>query len=345
MNKSKIMYQDLMNGEIHKSILQSFVRCKALIRFLGLSITSPNEIYITEDDWGTYLKNKGSFFHDFASYFGITTNGDDFISTLRNLHKRKLLVPAEIGEIKDIFIDYTLPEDEMKDPESAFVNYYHMIDAYLGFEAGRLLELRNMKFDDLLALWKPVAVELEFDVKKHIDFPEKIVDEFSVSDMIFKAKGTVDRINRFDLEAKTLEIMEYKTGGWNNQSGSKLTNVRRELAFYGLFNSPMDANGKKWDMTQMSCYNPEVPLAIGYMTQPIKSVSTNAMLKQLLKLVLALEEDDFDQPVCSPYVCSFCNYLDTCGTYYKEQWDATNGNFQDTQDKRHIERKKNVAPY
>lgn len=345
MSKSAEMYRDLMNGEIHKSILQSFVRCKALIRFLGLRVNSPNEIYYEPDEWSLFIRNKGSFFHEFANFFGILTNEEEFLDKVETLHKRKLLVPEETGEVKDMFLDYVLPEEEMKDPDSAFVTYYYMIDAYLGFEARRLVELRKLKFNNLLPLWKPVAVELEFDIKKIIDLPEKIVDEFSFKDMLFKVKGTIDRVNRFDLGAETLEIMEYKTGGWNNQASSKMTNVRRELAFYGMFNSPMDVDGKKWDITQMSCYNPEVPPAIGYMTSEIKGATTKAMLKQLIKLNLALEEDDFDHPVCSPYVCSFCDYLDTCGTYYKEQWEATNGNFQDTQDKRHLERQKNVAPY
>lgn len=345
MSKSKEMYQDLMNGEIHKSILQSFVRCPALIRFLGIKVNSPDEIYISEDEWGTYLKNKGSFFHEFAKYFSMLTNDEELLSKIRNMYKQKLLIPEEVGEIKDMFIAYTIPEEELKDEDSAFVHYYHMIDSYLGFEAKRLVDLRKMKMDKILQFWKPVAVEIEFDVQKIVTFPDKIVNEFSVKDLLLKAKGTIDRINRFDIEKKTLEIMEYKTGGWNNQSSSKMTSVRRELAFYALFNSPMTVDGKEWETTQMSCYNPEVPPAINYMTSPIKSVTTNAMLKQLLRLTLALEDDDFDQPVCSPYICSYCEYLDTCGSYYKEQWDATNGNFQETKDKRHIERKKNVAPY
>ena len=173
-----------MNGEIHKSILQSFVRCKALIRFLGIKVNSPNEIYITKDEWSTFIMNKGSFFHEFANYFGILTNDNEFTGKLENLHKRKLLVPAEVSEVKQMFIDYALPESEMKDPDSPFVFYYYMIDAYLGFEANRLIDLRKRKFDDLIRLWKPVAVEIKFDVKKVIDLPDKLVDEFSIKDML-----------------------------------------------------------------------------------------------------------------------------------------------------------------
>jgi hypothetical protein len=345
MDKSKIIYDDLMRGEIHKSVMQDYVRCKALLRFLGIRVNNPSEQIYAPSEWGAYLMNKGNFFHEFANYFGITTNEVEFIAKLETLHKRKLLVPAEASEIKDTFLEYVIPDDQMKDEDSPFVHYYYMIDAYLGFEANRLIGLRKEKFNNLLDLWKPVAVEIKFDVKKIIDLPDKIVDEFGFKDMLFKVKGTIDRINRFDLKNEKLEMMEYKTGGWSNQSSSKMTNVRRELAFYTLFNSPYPVGNDRWDITDMSCYNPEVPPAIGYMTSPIKTQTTNAMIKQLVKLQLAIEEDDFDHPVCSPYVCSFCQYLDACSEYYKDQWDATNGNLQETKDKRLIERKKNVTPY
>jgi len=235
MSKLKEIYIDLMDGTIHKTVLQWFVSCNAKIRFLMLRHQEPLEVTVNPDEWAEFLKNKGSFFHEFTNYFGIVTNEEDFTTMLRQMHKRKVLYPGDEMIVKEALRDYCVPIEEMKDESSPFVIYYGLIDAFLEFEAKRLCQYKKINFDRLMLLWKPVAVELEFDSKKIVTLPKKLVDTYGYADMLFEAKGTIDRINRFDLEQNHLEIMEYKTGGWNTQSSHKLTNVRRELAFYKLF--------------------------------------------------------------------------------------------------------------
>lgn len=345
MSKAKEMYQDLRQGKIHKSLFQSFVSCKAQLRFLILRFEEPELVVLRPDPMSEFLKTKGSFFHDFGNYFSMITNEEGFQEQLFKRYKKRMLKPMFIEEIRDFFREYTIPEEEQKDADSPFVLYYALVEAFLEFEARRLCNM-TAEFDDRMLLWKPYATELKFDRKAIVTLPDKLIDHFSFSDMLFHVKGTVDRINRHDLDASELEIMEYKTGGWSTTSSTKLTRVRRELAFYGLFNSPHWIEGSPWEVKQMSCYNPEVPPAIGFMTQPIKSVTTTAMLKQLVKFNLAIEDDDFDHPCCNPYICSYCDYLEeTCPKYYKHQWDDKIDNLQDAKDKRQIQRSKNVAPY
>jgi len=334
-------YTDFKNRIIHKSHLQRFIRCPAKLRFLELEVEQPELVKIEKDEHSKRLMAKGSFFHDFTSYFGVLTNQRDFYELIERYHYRNELTPLDTESVAILISGYSLPINEMRDKESPFVRYYSLVDAYIRFEAERLTALDDViDFNERMLLWKPVAVEKEISKTVLVELPEKLVEEFAFDTFSIKVKGTIDRINRFDLDKKQLEVMEYKTGNWNSKSSSKKTNVRRELGFYGYFFSPYKIAGDYWNFTQLSCYNPEAPEAINYMSESIGTRTTNAMLRQMVKLHLALEEDNFDQPTCNPFICMWCDYLNSCGKYYKYQWDsARDGSFQTAKFKRQNERK------
>jgi len=311
-----------------------------------LEVDQPELVTVEVDEHSEMLMSKGRFFHDFANYFSIKTNEEEFIKLLSALEGDNQLTGSDNEHVKELILSYILPAEEMKDKDSPFLKFYAMIDSFIMFEVEQLVKVNDEDFNRRMQLWKPVAVEHKFKSTKYFELPDKLHEEFGMELLKFKSKGIIDRINRIDLEKRELEVMEYKTGNWNSKSSSRKTSVRRELAFYAMMNSPFLIGGVPlerayyWKINQLSCFNPEAPESINYLQESIGTRTTNALLKQMIRLQLAIEEDDFDRPVCNSFVCMWCNYLDTCGDYYKYQWNgARDGSFQTAKHKRQNERK------
>jgi hypothetical protein len=224
---------------------------------------------------------------------------------------------------QDFFDEYDIKKAEPLS-RAELINYnYSMypIDDYTDiyyamscFDADRFLEAKeNNTVESYMPVLNEIKLDAEFMIRannySHVDLQHNYV---------IHLQGIIDRMY---LEGGGYIPMELKTGPWGDH---KATNMRKEMAFYKLlFDEATDEHlieqglDPAFDITHWGWY---FPVSNHIHVEPVKKVSTTALLKGLATMIHSYETGTFPANY-NERGCPNCSYFNICPAAHMAGWE------------------------